>query len=229
MLTVSRKRSDVSGFTLVELMVALVVGLIVIGAVLALVVSIMKSNRQTIQATRLNQELRATIAVIANDLRRARGVADPLTEAKLAVGERYARSINYSTAGCVRYAYAGAVGGECHAIMRATTGADANRIFLAASAPVVTPASAGPPPTTKSVTCNLTCPTAGSGTKLGSDQVVITALTFTPMSPATPTAETVRSFDVTITGHLADQDLQVSGITRTITQSVQIRSIGAGN
>ena len=68
------------GFSLIELMVAMVVGLIVVGAVLALVVSIMKSNRQTLQSTRLNQEMRATLAVIANDLRRARSVTDPFSD-----------------------------------------------------------------------------------------------------------------------------------------------------
>ena len=79
MLTCRRVRRRSSGVGLVELMVALVVGLVVVGAVLALVVAIMKSNRETLQSTRLNQELRATLALIANDLRRARSVADPLS------------------------------------------------------------------------------------------------------------------------------------------------------
>ncbi len=231
MLTMnSPRRARVGGFSLVELMVALVVGLIVVGAVLALVLAIMKSNRQTLQSTRLNQELRATMAVVINDLRRARGTSDPLTEAKLPLSERYGRAIDYSTPGCIRYAYANAPGGACHAIMRSTTGANANRIFLYAAAPTTT-VVAGPPPVT-TVACNnspLVCQTAGNGTKLGSDQVAITALTFTPTSPATPAADTVRSFDVTITGNLIDQDAELNSISRTITESVQIRSLGAGN
>ena len=216
MLTMSIRRKN-EGFTLVELMVALVLGLIVVGAVLALVLSIIKSNRQTIQATRLTQELRATAAVIANDLRRARGVADPLVEAKLTGGNRY-KNIDYSTAGCIRYAYAGAIGGACHAIIRATTGADANRVFLATAAPV-------------GGLCDTvtTCPTAGAGTKLGSDQVRITQLTFTPASPAAPTAATVRSFNLTITGALITGDAELGAVTRTISQLVYIRSVGTGN
>jgi prepilin-type N-terminal cleavage/methylation domain-containing protein len=74
-------KRNARGFSLVEMMVALALGLIVVTAVLALVLSIIRSNRQTLQSTRLNQELRATLAVIASDLRRARGVADPLTSA----------------------------------------------------------------------------------------------------------------------------------------------------
>jgi prepilin-type N-terminal cleavage/methylation domain-containing protein len=247
MLTMNNsRRAHTQGFSLVELMVALVVGLIVVGAVLALVVSIIKSNRQTLQSTRLNQELRATIALIANDVRRARGVSDPLTEAKLSDGERYNKDINYTTAGCIRFAYADASDSAatppiatpmCHVIVRATTGTNANRIFLSKVAPTTTPGSVGPPAVAKTVTCNTTCPAAGAGTKLGSDQVEITALTFTPTSPCAttnpcaplPSASTVRGFDITITGHLIDQDVELSGISRTITQSVRIPSIGAGN
>ena len=73
----SALRTRAQGFSLIELMVALVVGLIVIGAVIALVMSIIRSNNQTILATRLTQEMRATMAVIAADIRRARGVDDP--------------------------------------------------------------------------------------------------------------------------------------------------------
>ena len=231
MLTMnSPRRARVGGFSLVELMVALVVGLIVIGAVLALVLAIMKSNRQTLQSTRLNQELRATMAVVINDLRRARGTEDPLTEAKLPEVQRYSKPINYSSAGCIRYAYANAPGGSCHVIVRATTGAKANRIFLLADDPDTTAGSSGPPIVPDGLICNTTCPTNGAGgTQLGSDQVAITAMTFTPTSPATPDANTVRSFDVTITGHLIDQDAELNSISRTITESVQIRSLGAGN
>lgn len=231
MLTMSNsRRASARGFSLIELMVALVVGLIVVGAVLALVVAIMKSNRQTLQSTRLNQELRATMAVIANDLRRARNAADPLTEAKLPDVQRYGKDIDYSTAvGCIRYAYAGAVGGDCHVILRATTGTNANRVFLNAAAPTTTAGSAGPPPIGPTAQCNTTCPTAGAGTKLGSDQVQITALTFAPTFPTPPAVNTVRSFDVTITGNLVDQDAELNSISRTITQSVFVRSIGTGN
>lgn len=218
------------GFSLVELMVALVVGLIVVGAVLALVLAIMKSNRQTVQSTRLNQELRATMAVVANDLRRARGAADPLTEAKLPDVQRYSRFINYGTVGCISYAYANAPGGVCRMVVRATTGAKTNRIFLLAYDPDPTPASAGPPIVPAGLVCDTTCPTNGAGgTQLGSDQVEITGLTFTPLTPASPTAETVRSFEVSITGKLIDQDDELEGIERTVTQSVQIRSLGTGN
>lgn len=67
----------VSGFTLIELMVALVIGSIVIGAVMALVLSMMRANRDTIAATKLTQELRSIAQVVSSDLRRAGAAEDP--------------------------------------------------------------------------------------------------------------------------------------------------------
>ena len=59
------------GFSLVELMVSLVAGLIVIGAVGAFTVSSLQSNAEYIQATRLTQELRNTMDFASRELRRA--------------------------------------------------------------------------------------------------------------------------------------------------------------
>ena len=71
------KRSQ-SGVTLVELMIALTVGLIVIGATIALVVSLMRSNNESIRAMRLSQEMRALADVASMEIRRARSLKDPL-------------------------------------------------------------------------------------------------------------------------------------------------------
>ncbi len=197
------------GFSLIEMMVALVVGLIVTAAVLALVVAIMKSNRQTLDSTRLNQEMRATLAVISSELRRARSVDDPLTIAKRVGGNPYG-SVDTATAGCIRFAYAGGVGGDCRVLRRAT-----NAIELLTAAPN----AAG--------NCTTTC-AAGGGIALGSNQVRITALTFTPTTTAL-TAATTRRYDVTITGNLVSPDPELSGISRTMTETIFVRSVGAGN
>lgn len=66
------------GFTLIEMMVALVVGLIVVLAATGFVVSVAKANSENIQVTRLTQELRSLSEVMARELRRARYVADPV-------------------------------------------------------------------------------------------------------------------------------------------------------
>ena len=59
------------GFTLVELMVALVAGLIASYAVVAFALSSMKSNAEYVQSTKLTQSLRNTMDIVVRDLRRA--------------------------------------------------------------------------------------------------------------------------------------------------------------
>lgn len=198
------------GVTLVELMIAMVLGLIVTGAVIALVVAIIKSNRQTLQSTRLTQELRATLSVIANDMRRARSVDDPLSTALDPAGNPFG-AVSTAQAACAIYAYDGAVNGPWHVVRL-----DAGRIVLHGSA-------------TRPVNCAI----VGTPFVLGSDQVEITALSFTPTTTATnpPLASNesiVREFTVTIAGRLVDTDSELSGITRTMSQTVYVRAVGAG-
>ena len=105
MLTMASRRRA-RGFGLIELMVAMVIGLIVIGAVIALVLAMMRANNQTIQSTRLTQELRGTAAVISAELRRAGSVENPFD----ITGAAAAAVVDTSTAGCIRYRYVNATG-----------------------------------------------------------------------------------------------------------------------
>jgi prepilin-type N-terminal cleavage/methylation domain-containing protein len=59
------------GFSLIELMVALVAGLIVSYAVIAFVMSSMKSNAEYVQSTRLTESLRNSLDLVVRDVRRA--------------------------------------------------------------------------------------------------------------------------------------------------------------
>jgi type IV pilus assembly protein PilW len=61
------------GFTLIELMVALVLGLVVVGGVMAVFMNTYQANAQNIKAVRLNEEMRAVMSMIARDVRRAGG------------------------------------------------------------------------------------------------------------------------------------------------------------
>lgn len=64
------------GFSLIELMVAMVVGLFVAGIVATMYVSVIRANSTTVQLSRLNQDLQATIDIIARDIQRAGYDAD---------------------------------------------------------------------------------------------------------------------------------------------------------
>ncbi|MFY8060821.1 MAG: PilW family protein, partial [Arenimonas sp.] len=59
------------GFSLVELMISLAIGLIVVTAVLAFTLSSLTANSEYVQSTRLSQELRNSMDFVSRELRRA--------------------------------------------------------------------------------------------------------------------------------------------------------------
>lgn len=61
----------VRGFSLIEMMVAIVAGLIVIGAVLAFAVSMIRSYNENIRSTRLTQDLRTAMGLTVREARRS--------------------------------------------------------------------------------------------------------------------------------------------------------------
>lgn len=79
----SRKTSRASrrqtGFTLVEMMIAVALGLIVVLAAVGFVVSVAKANSENIRVTRLTQQLRSISEVMTREIRRSRYVSDPIS------------------------------------------------------------------------------------------------------------------------------------------------------
>jgi prepilin peptidase dependent protein B len=59
------------GFTLIELMISIVIGLIVLAAVISMFVTMIKSDNDNLKSIRLNQELRAAMSLITRNIRRA--------------------------------------------------------------------------------------------------------------------------------------------------------------
>jgi prepilin-type N-terminal cleavage/methylation domain-containing protein len=59
------------GFNLVELMVAMVAGLLLVAAVTSLFATILKANHTAMQTSRLNQEIQLLTDMIARDIQRA--------------------------------------------------------------------------------------------------------------------------------------------------------------
>ena len=170
-----------AGFSLVELMVAMVIGLIVIGAVLALVMAMIRTNNQTIQSTRLTQELRGTAAVITSELQRAGSAENPFN----LTGTAALGTVDDTTAGCIKYSY------------NDIAGATVNRaISLSGNAVYMGTTDCG-----------------SGGTKLSSNNVTISGMTFTRSG---------RRIDVTLTGQLPGD----STISRSYTQSVFAPGLG---
>lgn len=74
-----------AGFTLIELMISIVVGLLLLSTVIGIFIAMIRSDSDNLKSIRLNQQLRATMSLIARDLRRAGynggAIADVMTAA----------------------------------------------------------------------------------------------------------------------------------------------------
>ena len=68
---ISKTVRRVRGFTLIELMVSITLGLIVTGALVAFTVSTVQSNSDNVKMTRLTQDLRTSMNVALREVRRA--------------------------------------------------------------------------------------------------------------------------------------------------------------
>jgi prepilin peptidase dependent protein B len=165
----NRKKS--LGFSMIELMIAMAIGLVVIGSVLAFTLSSLNTNTEYVQATRLSQELRNSLDFVSRELRRAgydQNVGSYTARYSLSnlVTSPFARIFTTNDAdgdgtdgdGCVIYAYdrSGGTGGtvdlargEIRALRLATRnvdGLDVGVLEVAESATGVTPECDGSSP-----------------------------------------------------------------------------------
>jgi prepilin-type N-terminal cleavage/methylation domain-containing protein len=69
------------GFTLIELMVAITLGLIVIGSLVAFTVSTVRANNENVRMTRLTQDLRTSMNLAVREVRRSGYDATSVTRA----------------------------------------------------------------------------------------------------------------------------------------------------
>jgi prepilin-type N-terminal cleavage/methylation domain-containing protein len=208
-----QRNALIRGFTLIEMMVALTVGLIVLIGAGSLIVAINKANSETIQSTRLSQELRALAGVIADDIKRTRRVHDAI----FYVGTGTTTSgpfdsLDTSTAGCIVYGYQDPTLNDPTSTAAAVNNYKAVRLQTTAGVGSVVFASG-----TAAVTC------ATAGTTLNSPQINITALTFSCANTG-GTSRTCSEIDVTLTGEFVTSDPYMKNIKRTFTQPIFVRS-----
>lgn len=182
------------GFGLVELMIALALGIVVSGAVLAFVATIIRSSGQTVQATRLDQELRALTEVISREVRRARAVSDPMVDIGSGCVDCATddfETVDTATPGCIKFAYAMPNDPAVPSAFR-TISLDNGLVRFAQGT---------------------ASPDCGTGTGLNSELVTITGMVFD---------ETIEDtlISVSITGELAND----AAVSSTYTTNVAIRS-----
>jgi prepilin-type N-terminal cleavage/methylation domain-containing protein len=193
------------GFSLIEMMVALVVGLIVSAAAVAFLVSIAKVNKENLEVTRVTQELRSVSEVINRELRRARYVSDPI--GNIAQGGLGVPQVNDTisiTANCISVAY--------DRPPTESTGTTRRTIFLGSDGRV-------------RVSNGASCAATGTGEPISSPEVLISSLSFDNDADTTnalaPVEDLVRT---TVSGRLRNAVGDMTSLTRTFRQDAYIRS-----
>jgi Tfp pilus assembly protein PilW len=240
-----------AGFSLVEMMVALVAGMVVVGAVLAFTVSSVRANSDYVQSTRLMQELRNVTDYMTVELKRAgydEGAMTYVANPTSGAVSKFSPMLLDTTAGanCILYAYDtynGGAGqgdidlaaGELRGIRRKTTtigGVAIGVIEVAESTSTATPACNGAQPdyTQYPVVCN-----AASGWCPLSDPKTLNVQTFTVNTTGSGSdSNGVRSFAGGATYNAMQQrELQLTltgnlrsdaSVTRTVRTNVKVRS-----
>jgi prepilin-type N-terminal cleavage/methylation domain-containing protein len=207
------------GFSLIELMIAMTIGMVVIAGALTFIMTINQANAEIIQSARLNQELRALVDVIAGEIRRARRLHDPISNIAqgTAIGKTFDK-VDTSVAGCILYGYqdptlsddgAAKVPIDNHRVIRLSTAGGVGSLVLASS--------------TGAVNCST------GGTVLNSPQINITDLTFkcaTPVSglPEIQAQEICNEIDISLTAKTKLENAYATPMSGTYSQVVFIRS-----
>ncbi len=233
------------GFSLIELMIALVAGLIVSYAVVAFTMSSMKSNGEYVQSARLTQELRNSLNLVTRDLRRAGYDEDAMGHLAAGTNSPFV-PILIQNAGaddsCIIYAYDRAGGnggtvelanGEVRGLRRVTAtvaGRQVGIIEYGVSAGTSKPTcgAASATYTTYPPACNgLWCPLSDPATL----NITRFRLTDGSTNVGSGTSQVrIRNLDVNIQGRLAGDDgtSYLNGVStsylRGISSTVKVRS-----
>ncbi len=236
------------GFSLVELMVALVAGMVVAGAVLAFTVSSVRSNSEFVTSARLMQELRTISQYIEDELRRAGYDDDAMGYIASTSSTAFSKfspllvDTSDADANCVIYAYDRSPGTagqidlgnqEIRAVRRAETtinGVSVGVIEVAESSTGSAPTCGGASPDYG----KFPVPCAASGWCAFSDPRAIDITAFTididgagaeshglqEISSSGYTPMQIRELQVTLTGELAND----SDTSRTLVSNIKVRA-----
>lgn len=206
----TRRSACQAGFSLVEMMIAVVLGMILVGATIALVVSTGQANAETVQTARITQEMRAISEIVSRDLRRARYVDDAIATIGTGGGvpNPYDAIVVSNGGACIQYAYENFWDNDTPA----DDSDDVPRHFRTIWREVVD--GVGVVYLAENGAASPTCG-SDTGVLLSSPQVNVTSIVFVANDPCVPTA-----VEVTVQGQLtADPDIQ-----RSFSESIRLRN-----
>jgi prepilin peptidase dependent protein B len=209
-----------AGFTLVELMIALVINSLLMSGLIAIFVANLNHYNRVINTNRLNQQLESTLQIMANDIRRAGYWANAYTDIGTHQNNNpfMASGIDVTVNGsnnCILFAYDHDSNGTLPSINASN---DDERYGYRLNGQAV---QARPPGA--AYDCNATASSWENVTD--TNIVTITALTFTLTQKNVTTGPgtkgiTMRSVDITMTGQLKSD----ATITNTLTQHIRLRN-----
>jgi type IV pilus assembly protein PilW len=96
-----------TGFTLIELMVSMVLGLIVLGATIKIYVATVGGSSSLMKSARLNHDLESVMTLMLNDIKRAGywGLATPAADSRDNPFTTATTNLSISASTCVLYSY----------------------------------------------------------------------------------------------------------------------------
>lgn len=96
-----------TGYTLIELMIALLIGAVIISATITVYVNTVKGSTNTINSARLNYDLESVMSLMVNDIRRAGywGGAVDGADSSANPFTTGTATIQIPTSGCILYSY----------------------------------------------------------------------------------------------------------------------------
>lgn len=216
-----------NGFTLVELLVGMVIGVTVMAAITQIMVSSNNTNLDTLRMVRFNQEMRSVMNLMASDIRR--GGFNAYAVSQIGQGTTAANpfgglsiddvTITTATPGpltgsCIRYSYDDS--------SNAATNADG---LLNGNEQYGFKLNGG---AVQRHTTAATCADAGWQTLTDTANLTVTALTFTLQDNLVCQGTAPNAFngmhDQTVTITFTATSPLVTGLTRTLTETVHVRN-----
>jgi prepilin peptidase dependent protein B len=101
------KMKKQSGYSLIEIMIALLIGLIIVAAIITLYANTIRGSSDTLRSARLNHDLESAMALMVNDIRRSGywGGAIAGSDSRDNPFTIGTANIQIPPAGCILYAY----------------------------------------------------------------------------------------------------------------------------
>lgn len=95
------------GYSLIEIMIALIIGLIILSATISIYISTIRGSSDIVKSARLNHDLNSALALMVNDIRRSGywGGATVGSDSRNNPFTQAATDLQFPSPGCVLYTY----------------------------------------------------------------------------------------------------------------------------